>query len=111
MTTETPSFRDIGSGDELPEAWVSPYYIDDLKLRIAVARVNGALYAFDDMYESKNGPCPLSAGLLKGREIMSQCDGAQFDLKTGEWTSGPVKADRLRTYEVKEEGGRIHVRV
>lgn len=111
MTTETDTFRDLGPGDDLPDNWVNPYYLDDLKLRVAVARVGDSLYAFDDMYESANGRCPLSAGMLKGTEIMSQCDGAQFDLATGNWTSGPVKADPLKTYEVREEGGQIQVRV
>lgn len=42
------------------------------KQRVPVVRVGSAVYAFDDIYESANGRCPLSAGLLDGTVIMSQ---------------------------------------
>lgn len=104
------AFRAVGASDQLPGNWVNPYYLKDEKLRIAVARVGSALYAFDDIYHSVNGPCPLSAGLLTGTIIMSQCDGAKFDLTTGAVVDGPATSP-LTTYEVHEADGQIQVKV
>jgi 3-phenylpropionate/trans-cinnamate dioxygenase ferredoxin component len=72
---------------------------------VSVARVGGKLYAFDDIYEG----CPLSGGLLTGTTLMSQHDGSQFDVTTGAVLRGPAKA-ALRTYEVREQNGKIQVR-
>ena len=37
------SFRPLGPGDAIPNDFVVPYYLDDRKLRISVARVAGRL--------------------------------------------------------------------
>jgi nitrite reductase/ring-hydroxylating ferredoxin subunit len=103
-------FRTVGPAADLDDSWANPYYLADLKLRIGVARVGGALYAFNDIYDSVNGPCPLTAGLLDGHLIMSQCDGSRFDLATGAVERGPATAP-LTTYEVREVDGQIQVRV
>lgn len=110
MTDATATFRPLGPSDDLPDNWANPYYLADLKLRVGVARVGAGLYAFDDIYQSVNGPCPLSAGLLDGLRIMSQCDGSRFDLTTGQVERGPA-TEPLTTYEVREVDGRIEVRV
>ncbi len=38
-----------GPADAIPNGFVVPYYLDDLKRRISVARVDDRLYAFDDL--------------------------------------------------------------
>jgi 3-phenylpropionate/trans-cinnamate dioxygenase ferredoxin component len=83
-------FRTLDDGARLPDNYVNPYYLQDLKRRVAVARVGGKLFAFDDLYEG----CPLSGGLLTGTTLMSQCDGSQFEV-----TSGAVRLgyQRLRS--------------
>jgi len=45
----TEGFRTIGPGDAIPNDFVIQYYLDDRKRRIAIARVDGLLYAFDDL--------------------------------------------------------------
>jgi hypothetical protein len=45
----TDAFRRIGPGDAVPNDFVVPYYLDDRKLRVSVARVHDRLYAFDDL--------------------------------------------------------------
>ena len=45
----TDAFRTVGPGDAIPDDFVVPYYLDDRKLRISVARVGDRLYAFDDL--------------------------------------------------------------
>ena len=52
----------------------------------------------------------LSGGLLTGTTLMSQCDGSQFDVTSGAVLRGPAKS-ALKTYEVREQNGKIQVRV
>ena len=95
----TTTFRTLGPGDAIPDDYVVPYYLDDRKIRISVARVGGRLYAFDDLCTHE--ACPLSAGLLTGTTIMCQCHGSRFDITTGAIINGPA-TEPLNIYEVKE---------
>ena len=79
----TTAFRQIGRTEAIPNNFVVPYYLDDRKLRISIARVNHRLYAFDDLYTCTREACPLSGGLLVGTTIMCQCHGSRFDIATG----------------------------
>jgi 3-phenylpropionate/trans-cinnamate dioxygenase ferredoxin component len=104
----TAQFRALGKSNALADNYVNPYYLEDLKHRVAVARVGGQLYGFDDL--APNSGCPLSAGLLTGTTIMSQCDGSQFDITNGAVLRGPATM-ALATYEVREANGEIQMRV
>jgi 3-phenylpropionate/trans-cinnamate dioxygenase ferredoxin component len=42
-------FRTVGPGEAVANDQVVPYYLDDRKARIAIARVADRLYAFDDI--------------------------------------------------------------
>ena len=105
----TNAFRTLGPGDRIPNDFVVPYYLDDLKLRVSVARVDDRLYAFDDLCTCADRACPLSGGLLTGTTIMCQCHGSRFDIGTGAVVNGPA-TDPLSTYEVKEVDGAVQVR-
>ena len=107
-TTTTAEFRTLGAADKLPDNYVNPYYLADLKRRVTVARVGGKLYAFDDLCPHER--CPLSSGLLTGTTIMCQCHGSKFDVTTGAVLRGPA-TEALATYEVREQDGQIQVRV
>ncbi len=108
MPSQTMDYRAVGPADELREASVMPYYLEDLKHRVAVARVGGRPYAFDDM--TGDPGCPLSSGLLRGTTIMSQCDGSTFDITSGAVLRGPATAS-LGIYDVREQDGQIQVRI
>lgn len=99
-------FRTLGTSADVPEGYVMPYYLEDRKRRVSVARIKGWLYAFDDL--STSDGAPLSSGRLTGTVIMSQCDAACFDVITGEPVGGPA-AKPLATYEVRERGGLVEV--
>jgi nitrite reductase/ring-hydroxylating ferredoxin subunit len=103
------AFRKLGPGDAVPNDFVVPYYLDDHKLRIAIARVGGHLYAFDDLCTCAREACPLSGGLLTGATIMCQCHGSRFDLTTGAVINGP-STKPLHTHHVQEIGGSIQIR-
>ena len=108
MSTTTAKFRALEASERLPEAYVNVYYLDDLKRRVSVARVDGKLYAFDDLCPHE--ACPLSSGLLTGTTLMCQCHGSKFDVTTGELLRGPATAP-LVTYEARDHDGQIEVRV
>jgi 3-phenylpropionate/trans-cinnamate dioxygenase ferredoxin component len=105
----THAFRTVGSSDAIHNDFVVPYYLDDRKLRISIARVKGRLYAFDDLCTCSREACPLSAGLLTGTTIMCQCHGSRFDIATGAVIDGPATV-ALNSYEVQEVDGNIQIR-
>jgi nitrite reductase/ring-hydroxylating ferredoxin subunit len=109
MTGVTVAFRTLGPSDAIPNAFVVPYYLDDRKLRISVARVGDQLYAFDDLCTCGDAVCPLSGGLLTGTTIMCQCHGSRFDIATGAVINGPA-TEALNVYEVQEVERTIQVR-
>ena len=104
------TFRTLGPGDAIPNNFVVPYYLDDRKLRVSVARVDDSLYAFDDLCTCADAPCPLSGGLLTGTTLMCQCHGSQFDITTGAVINGPA-IEPLQVYEVLEADGEIRIRL
>jgi 3-phenylpropionate/trans-cinnamate dioxygenase ferredoxin component len=111
MTTElaAETFRTVGRSDDIPDDFVVPYYLEDLKRRISVARVGARLYAFDDLCTCAEQACPLSGGLLTGTTLMCQCHGSRFDVTTGAVLNGPA-TEPLHVYEVQEAGGGIGIR-
>ena len=105
----TNAFRTLGSADSIPNDFVVSYYLNDLKRRIAIARVGNRLYAFDDLCTCAEQACPLSGGLLTGTTVMCQCHGSRFDITTGAVIDGPA-TEALNSYEVKEIDGSIQIR-
>jgi nitrite reductase/ring-hydroxylating ferredoxin subunit len=108
MPDDTADFRTLGPSDELPNDYVVPYYLDDLKIRVSVALVADRLYGFDDLCTHEG--CPLSAGLLTGSVIMCQCHGSRFDVTTGAVVNGPA-TEPLGVHEVRELDGNIQARL
>jgi catalase len=64
--------------------------------RIAVANVEGVLYAFEDTCTHRG--CSLSQGTLDGTTVTCPCHGSQFDVTTGEVRRGPA----TRPVEVRQ---------
>jgi 3-phenylpropionate/trans-cinnamate dioxygenase ferredoxin subunit len=84
-------------------------YLDDRKVRMAIARVDDRLDAFDDLCTCSDRACLLSGGLLTGKAIMCQRHGSRFDLATGADSNGPA-TDALEVYEVQEVEGAMQIR-
>jgi 3-phenylpropionate/trans-cinnamate dioxygenase ferredoxin subunit len=112
MTTQTATaaLRTLGPGDAIRNDFIVPYYLDDLKRRISVARVDDRLYAFDDLCTCADRACPLSGGLLTSTTLMCQCHGSRFEITTGAVINGPA-TEALNVHEVQEVDGDIQIRV
>jgi nitrite reductase/ring-hydroxylating ferredoxin subunit len=102
-------FHRLDSSTAIVDDTIVPYYLDDRKLRISIARVDGRLYAFDDLCTCTDEPCPLSGGLLTGTTVTCQCHGSRFDIKTGAVINGPA-INALGVHEVHEVDGHIQFR-
>ncbi|MFV0375210.1 Rieske (2Fe-2S) protein [Microbacterium sp.] len=105
MTTASDTYRSLGDVAELDDFQVVPWYVDGVKKRVTVTRVDGALHALDDLCPEHG--CPLSAGLMIDEiTIMCQCGGCRFDVTTGAVVRGPATTP-LRTYPVRENDGKV----
>jgi nitrite reductase/ring-hydroxylating ferredoxin subunit len=103
------AFRYLGRSEAIANDFVVPYYLDDRKLRISIARVKDRLYVFDDLCTCTREACPLSGGLLAATTIMCQCHGSRFDITTGAVINGPA-TKALNVYEVQEMEGSVRIR-
>jgi 3-phenylpropionate/trans-cinnamate dioxygenase ferredoxin subunit len=77
-------------------------------LRIALAYVDGKVFAVDDMCTHEDAS--LSKGSLHGECVKCPLHGSRFDLNTGEALDEPAE-DAVTTYPVKIEGDDILVKL
>jgi|GEM_PF-1041001 len=73
---------------------------------IAVANVDGSLFAFDDLCTHRG--CSLAEGLLEGTSITCPCHASVFQVTDGAVTAGPART-AVRTYPVQVVGGEISI--
>jgi 3-phenylpropionate/trans-cinnamate dioxygenase ferredoxin subunit len=76
--------------------------------RIAVANVDGTLFAFGDTCTHRG--CSLAKGHLSGTTVTCSCHGSQFDVTTGRVLKGPA-VQPVQTYPVKLQGGHVQVEI
>jgi nitrite reductase/ring-hydroxylating ferredoxin subunit len=79
-------------------------FVDVETTRIAVANVDGQLFAFDDVCTHEE--CSLSEGLLEGTVVTCPCHGAQFDVRTGEVVAPPAVTP-VKTYPIRIQGAQL----
>src|SRR5262245_51018561 len=72
--------------------------------RVAVANVDGRLYAFSDVCTHEE--CSLSEGLLDGTVVTCPCHGAQFDVTSGRVVSPPAPTP-VATYRIERRDGQV----
>lgn len=74
--------------------------------RIAVANVDGTMFAFDDACTHRQ--CSLAKGRLSGKTVTCECHGSQFDVATGKVLRGPA-VQPVHTYRVSLQDGRVEI--
>ena len=106
MTASNTDFRTLGMAESIPNDFVVPFYLEDLKRRISIAHVDQRFYAFDDLCTCGPEAWPLSSGLLTGKTIMCQCHGSRFDITMAAVINGPATAALKRHTAQEDEGTR-----
>jgi 3-phenylpropionate/trans-cinnamate dioxygenase ferredoxin subunit len=96
----------IAGAEEIPPGAARTFDVDGRP--IAVANVNGSLYAIDDLCTHDDGP--LGDGRVTGYSIECPRHGARFDVRTGAVLRMPAVAP-IRTWRVRVEGAEILVEV
>lgn len=76
--------------------------------QVAVANVDGTLYAFDDVCTHQQ--CLVSGGELDGTNVICPCHGGTYDVRTGEVLAGPPPAP-LATFPAREENGSVQIQL
>ncbi len=76
--------------------------------QVAIADVNGKLYAFDDKCTHYGGH--LSKGLLMDNIVQCPLHGSQFDVMTGERKAGPA-VKPIKTYPVNIVNGEVFIEI
>jgi nitrite reductase/ring-hydroxylating ferredoxin subunit len=98
-------FVTVGEASEVPEGEVKAFDVNGAE--VAVARVEGALFAFSDICTHRH--CNLSSGgELDDHTIECECHGSMFDIRTGEVVNPPAE-DPLETFQVQETDGQIQI--
>lgn len=91
---------------ELPPGRLAYAEVDGLP--IALANVDGAIYAFGDSCRHEGGP--LSAGVLIDATVTCPWHGWTYDVRTGKSIVPPIGL-RVPTYPVVIEGDDIFVEI
>jgi nitrite reductase/ring-hydroxylating ferredoxin subunit len=77
------------------------HYVEVAGLPIALANVNGTIYAFGDSCRHEGGP--LSSGALRDEIVTCPWHGWAYNVRTGKSVIPPIGL-RIPTYEVRIEG-------
>lgn len=99
-------FVTVGSAGDVRDGEVRPFEVGGRY--VAVARVDGSWYAFDDTCTHRQ--CSLSEGELDGMRIECPCHGSVFDVATGAVLNPPAPQP-IETFAVRVEGDDLQVGV
>lgn len=98
------SYIKVAKQSDVPEGGAIAVDVEDKT--IAIFKVEGALYAIDDMCSHEDAP--LCEGVLEGFEIECPWHAARFDIKTGKALTPPAYED-LASYPVRLVGDDIEI--
>lgn len=97
-------FVTIAKKGDIPSGEVRVYSVNGKEL--AVAHVDGAFYAIDDVCTHDGGP--LGEGYVEDTQIECPRHGARFELKTGKAVTLPAVMP-VNSYPVRVEGDDVQV--
>ncbi len=83
-------------------------YVDIEGMPVALANVDGTIYAFGDSCRHEGGP--LSSGVLIGDTVTCPWHGWTYSVRTGKALVPPVGI-RIPTSQVRVAGGEVYVTV
>jgi len=94
--------RVVGNEGDVPVGGVVQFQVEGEA--IAIANVQGVLYAFDDLCSHRG--CSLSEGMLEGATITCPCHFSVFQVTDGAVLEGPATAAQ-QTYVIDVVDGKI----
>jgi 3-phenylpropionate/trans-cinnamate dioxygenase ferredoxin subunit len=97
-------FVPVGKLNDIGDGEIAPF--DAGNVRIAIANIDGSLYAIDDTCTHMG--CSLADGDVEATTVVCPCHGGEFDLETGEVLEGPP-TEPVHTYEVRVRDGIVEV--
>jgi len=95
----------VADAGDVAEGEVNAYTVGSRA--VAVANVEGDLYAVDDTCTHQG--CSISEGELVGTILECPCHGGRYDVMSGEVVSGPPP-EPVDIFEVVEEDGELRIR-
>ncbi len=104
MTT----FITVATVDELPIG-SAPIVVDINRRWVAVYNLGGRYYAIEDRCTHDDGP--LAEGEVTDCVVKCPRHGARFDIRTGQFLSGPAGTVDVPSYQVQVVDGQIQVEV
>jgi nitrite reductase/ring-hydroxylating ferredoxin subunit/uncharacterized membrane protein len=105
-TPATSGKIEVASADELKTDQMKLVHVGGK--RIVIGKTENGYVAFDDRCTHKGGS--LAGGVLICDTVQCPWHGSQFDVKTGSVKAGPA-SEKINTYAVVEEGGKVFVMV
>ncbi|MGH2773102.1 MAG: Rieske (2Fe-2S) protein [Actinomycetota bacterium] len=99
-------FVQVAAEGAISNGSMAEFEVGDRK--VAVARIEGAYYAFDNICTHMQ--CPLHKGWLRGKTVVCPCHVSEFDVTNGAVVKGPAQKP-VRSYPVRIESGSIEVQV
>lgn len=103
MTTLS-DFTTVAQLNDLPPGSIKMVMTGDTHL--ALANVNGEIYAIEDVCTHDGGP--LGEGEVLDFEVECPRHGARFDVRTGKVTAFPAVVG-VKTFPVRVEDGEVKV--
>jgi len=101
-----PEFLTVLKTNEVPRGALAAVVVKGVK--ISVANVGGAFYAFDDTCTHEQ--CSLTDGDLEGTTVTCMCHGAQFDVRTGQVLAPPAPLP-VNVYRTRVQGDALQIEV
>jgi 3-phenylpropionate/trans-cinnamate dioxygenase ferredoxin component len=99
-------FKTVAKASDLADGELRAFNVNGIS--VAVANVEGTLYAFGNICTHRR--CPLAKGELEGTEVTCPCHGSMFDVTNGAVLQGPAE-EPVGSYAIRVEGEEIQVAV
>jgi nitrite reductase/ring-hydroxylating ferredoxin subunit len=97
-------FTPVAKSGDIAEGQLAKFDVNGVD--VAIANVDGTLYAFGDV--CTHAQCSLAEGELEGTTVTCPCHGSQFDVTTGE-VRNPPATEPVQSFPVRAEGDVIKI--
>ncbi len=100
------AFVDVAAAEDIPEGGFVTVAVGGYA--ILLARLGGEVYALEN--RCSHSASPLDGGRMRRGRISCPLHGALFDVRTGAALGGTLTSVGLRTFEARQEAGRVAVK-